>query len=153
MPLGTCVPKTVALASGNPAAPSLKQDDCSSADYVCTPTLKAQNVNACFTKCQSGLSAAAYHDGACVPIYVATDVSPGALAFVKQTTCGAGEVCAPCEDSTEPGLAEPRLSVGDRESRDFTARREGKKLRTRGNSKNLPPPSDLPFFLFSPPRP
>jgi hypothetical protein len=102
-PLGTCVPKTVALASGNPAAPSLKQDDCSSADYVCTPTLKAQNVNACFPKCQSGLTGPGLSDGACVPIYVATDVSPSALAFVKQTTCNPGEVCGPCQDLLHPG--------------------------------------------------
>src|SRR6185503_13268929 len=59
MALGTCVPKTVALASGNPAAPSLKQDDCSTADYVCTPTLKANNVNACFVKCDTGNTASA----------------------------------------------------------------------------------------------
>jgi hypothetical protein len=101
--LGTCVPKTIALSSGNPAAASLKQDDCSTADYVCTPTLKANNVNACFEKCQSGLTGA-YADGACVPIYVATDVSPSALAFVKQTTCASGEVCAPCEDILNPGI-------------------------------------------------
>ena len=92
----------MALASGNPAAPSLKQDDCSTADYVCTPTLKAQNVDACFPKCQSGLSSG-FTDGACVPIYVATDVSPSALAFVKQTTCGPGEVCGPCQDLLHPG--------------------------------------------------
>jgi hypothetical protein len=100
--LGTCVPKTIALASGNPAAPSLKQDDCSSADFVCTPTLKAQDVNSCFVKCLTGLNQG-YVDGACVPVYVATDVSPSALAFIKQTSCPTGEVCAPCQDLLSPG--------------------------------------------------
>lgn len=100
---GLCIPRDLALASGNTAAPSLKQDDCSTGE-VCTPTLKVNNVKGCFTKCDTGI-AGQYAPGACVPSYVVRDVGGnGAVKLFKKGTCtGDDDICAPCANPLTGG--------------------------------------------------
>jgi len=98
-PQGICVPQPLVLASGNPAAPNLKPhpDECPPNNF-CVPTLKANNLNACFEKCSTG-KGSTYDPGACVPAFVVADVNPGALAlFPAGAPCSADFVCAPCVD-------------------------------------------------------
>ncbi|HVU02265.1 MAG TPA: hypothetical protein VHE30_10960 [Polyangiaceae bacterium] len=102
---GTCIPQPLVDNSGNPAAGSLKQDDCASGEK-CVPTLKAQNINACFAKCTTTLASFGdqYGPGACVPAYVVRDVNPAGLAILTKGTCtGDGELCAPCLDPLNAG--------------------------------------------------
>jgi hypothetical protein len=102
---GICVPKAIALASGNPAAPSLKQDPPCADGEVCTPALKANGVNACFDKCQTGLGFP-YAEGACVPDFVVRDINAAAIGvIVKKTTCPDNYLCAPCADPQHAGMA------------------------------------------------
>lgn len=94
--LGTCVPQTLAAASGNPAVSSLKQQDCTTTGDICVPTLKVQNLAACFTPCQAAVGG----DGACVPTFILAENSTyaGYISVLGQGTppCPTGYTCAPC---------------------------------------------------------
>lgn len=99
--LGLCVPKQLALDTGNPAAPSLKQLDCANATDVCAPSLKVKDPNACFQQCDSFIAG----PGGCVAAFLVEAVHPGASANLGQADCQTGELCAPCLDplSVPPG--------------------------------------------------
>ena len=64
------------------------------------PTLKANNINACFDKCTTALSTvgAQYAQGACVPAFVVRDVAgaSGLQLLTKGECTGDGDLCAPC---------------------------------------------------------
>jgi len=90
--LGLCVPKQLALDTGNPAAPSLKQLDCTNAGDVCAPSLKVKDPNACFQPCDSFIAG----PGGCVAAFLVEAVQPGAGANLGQADCQTGELCAPC---------------------------------------------------------
>jgi hypothetical protein len=90
--LGLCVPKQLALDTGNPAAPSLKQLDCANATDVCAPSLKVKDPNGCFQQCDSFIAG----PGGCVAAFLVEAVQPGASANLGQANCQTGELCAPC---------------------------------------------------------
>jgi len=97
---GLCVPKALADASGNPAAASLVQLDCASADEVCAPTLKVADINACFDKCAVNATVAGLvgsDEGGCVPAFVVkVVVGDIGVSTLTQESCAAGELCSPC---------------------------------------------------------
>lgn len=90
--LGLCVPKQLALDTGNPAASSLKQLECTNAGDVCAPSLKVKAPNDCFKPCDSFIAG----PGACVAVFLVEAVQPGASANLGQADCATGELCAPC---------------------------------------------------------
>jgi hypothetical protein len=109
-PLGICVPAESVQRSGNAAAALLQQDDCAAKGDLCVPKLKADNLNSCFVKCQTASTTlssfgAQYNDGACVPKYIVGDTQGAtALAALVQSTCGQGELCAPCLNPLMSGM-------------------------------------------------
>jgi hypothetical protein len=90
--LGLCVPKQLAIDTGNPAAPSLKQLDCANAGDVCAPALKVKNPNECFAPCDSFIAG----PGGCVAAFLVAAVQASAVSVLGQATCAEGELCAPC---------------------------------------------------------
>lgn len=108
-PQGICVPSASVMRSNNPAVANLPKDTCTGTD-LCVPKLKAQDLNGCFPKCQTASTTlssfgAQYNDGACVPIYI-VGASQGAtaLAALVQSSCSAGELCAPCLNPLMAGM-------------------------------------------------
>jgi hypothetical protein len=89
--LGVCVPKQLALDTGNPAASMLVQLDCASATDVCAPALKVKNPNECFPECTSIAG-----PGACVAAFLVEAVQPGGSTYLNGQGCQGGELCAPC---------------------------------------------------------
>ena len=108
VPGGVCIPKALTSKVDNPAIASLMQDDCPSGD-LCVPTVKANDVNACFAKCDVMSPTVAmfgqkYTVGACVPYYIVADTQPTALSALVQSSCAAGELCAPCLNPLMSGM-------------------------------------------------
>lgn len=121
---GTCVPSTLA----GDAAQSLPTERCDARDgerYVCAPNEKVQDSTYQFPDCTTavdcsqaeddvarlgcesgglGLVALADQPGACVPACVLAERNPTAgirpSKVYQQSSCGTGEICAPCEIPT-----------------------------------------------------
>jgi hypothetical protein len=92
---GLCVPN---YAAGSQAA-QLSQLNCA-ANELCAPLRKVANPEACFERCDGG----DFGPGACVPAFLIPDALRGALTA---TSCGVGELCAPC------AIAGQRVGVCD----------------------------------------
>lgn len=101
--LGVCVPKQLAIDTGNPAATSLQQLDCAKTGDVCAPTLKVKDPNACFEKCDSFIAG----PGGCVAKFLVEAVQPGAGSLLGQANCQPGELCAPCLNPTSMPANQP----------------------------------------------
>jgi hypothetical protein len=106
---GRCAPKALVppiLAS------HLIQYDCPSVDDVCAPIEKAQNLKYNFTACAPegfsalGLPNADGQLGGCVPAWLA-DGNPFEGIWMGQSTCAAGEKCAPCHNPLRPDPSDP----------------------------------------------
>jgi hypothetical protein len=99
-PAGTCVPKGAVLGSGAYGVFAYAQDDCD-AGFVCEPTLKAEDPNACFTPCTTNLGGA-YSSGVCVPTFLIRDISALGVTLLSQGDCAVGELCGPCDNPLNP---------------------------------------------------
>jgi len=102
LPGGVCMPKTLALASGDPAVPNLPQDVCAASE-ICVPKLKAADPTACFQQCETSpvVQAAGSKAGGCVPAYIVGASNPDAEPLLRRGPCAPGELCAPCLDPTK----------------------------------------------------
>ena len=101
-PMGVCMPRVLATASGNPVAATLPQDICADSE-VCMPKLKAADFYACFRHCETSalVQAAGSKEGGCIPPYIAQSANPEAVTFLERGVCSEGELCAPCLDPTK----------------------------------------------------
>jgi hypothetical protein len=88
--MGYCIPGDIGWSFG----PSLPQDVCALGE-VCLPKSVYDDSTSCFAMCAS-----VFGPGACVPTYIVEAMMPGAAGLLAQTTCEAGETCAPCLSPT-----------------------------------------------------
>lgn len=91
---GVCVPVALIEQSGN-SVDQIPQDVCPDGE-LCAPIGKVEDTRSCFTTCMAESIIGPAGPGTCIAPYLVEASMEGAHELIMQTSCPAGELCAPC---------------------------------------------------------